>query len=176
MNRRNFITKSGVGAAVAAATVLTKNSLESSLVETRLEAAQAARPAAVRTRPVLVKLGGGGNPYDENSLMNIIRFGVNDITASVRIDQPGRLYGTVDEFAKMRELPDKLGIKIHQLSPPQLSSSHIDREQNPYIMLGKSPERDREIEGFQMMIRNAGAAGIPIIKYNMSLLGVLLQH
>jgi mannonate dehydratase len=40
-------------------------------------------------------------------------------------------------------------------------------------MLGKSPERDREIEGVQTMIKNCAAAGIPCIKYNMSILGVL---
>jgi mannonate dehydratase len=40
-------------------------------------------------------------------------------------------------------------------------------------MLGKSPERDREIEGVQQMIKNCAAAGIPCIKYNMSILGVL---
>src|SRR5204863_370900 len=127
----------------------------------------------VRARQVLVKLGGTSNAYDEKALVNIIRFGVNHITASPRIADPTRLYATADEFAKMRELPDKLGVKIDLLTPPNLASSHIDREENPYIMLGKSPERDREIEGFQTMIKNAAAAGIPAIKYNMSLLGVL---
>jgi mannonate dehydratase len=41
------------------------------------------------------------------------------------------------------------------------------------ILLGKSPERDREIEAMQMLIRNCAAAGVPAIKYNMTLLGVL---
>jgi mannonate dehydratase len=36
-----------------------------------------------------------------------------------------------------------------------------------------SGERDRDIEGFQNMIRNSAAAGIPYIKYNMSILVVL---
>ena len=40
-------------------------------------------------------------------------------------------------------------------------------------MLANSPERDRDIESFQNMIRNCAAAGIPSIKYNMSLLGVI---
>ena len=40
-------------------------------------------------------------------------------------------------------------------------------------MLAESPERDRDIEGLQTLIRNCAAAGIPSIKYNMSLLGVL---
>ena len=40
-------------------------------------------------------------------------------------------------------------------------------------MLANSPERDRDIEALQTLIRNCAAAGIPSIKYNMSLLGVL---
>ena len=40
-------------------------------------------------------------------------------------------------------------------------------------MLGKDPERQREIEFVQSIIRNCARAGIPAVKYNMSLLGVL---
>ena len=40
-------------------------------------------------------------------------------------------------------------------------------------MLAQSPERDRDIEAMQTLIRNCAAAGIPSIKYNMSILGVL---
>ena len=54
-----------------------------------------------------------------------------------------------------------------------LASRHIDREKNPAIMLGQSPQRDRDIEAVQTMIKNCAAAGIPCLKYNMSILGVL---
>jgi mannonate dehydratase len=54
-----------------------------------------------------------------------------------------------------------------------LTSSHIDREKRGAIMLGQSPERDRDIEDIQKMIAACAQAGIPCIKYNMSLLGVL---
>jgi mannonate dehydratase len=40
-------------------------------------------------------------------------------------------------------------------------------------MLAESPERDRDIEDLQNLIRNCAAAGIPAIKYNLSILGVL---
>src|SRR5580692_11472237 len=40
-------------------------------------------------------------------------------------------------------------------------------------MLAQSPERDRDIEALQTYIRNCALAGIPSIKYNMSILGVL---
>jgi mannonate dehydratase len=54
-----------------------------------------------------------------------------------------------------------------------LTSSLIDREPNPSIMLGQSPQRDRDIEAFQNHIRACAAAGVPGIKYNMSILGVV---
>jgi mannonate dehydratase len=59
------------------------------------------------------------------------------------------------------------------IAPPFLSSSHIDRERHPAIMLAQSPERERDVEALQTLIRNCAAAGIPSIKYNMSILGVL---
>jgi mannonate dehydratase len=40
-------------------------------------------------------------------------------------------------------------------------------------MLGKSPQRDREIDSICTMIRNCGKAGVPMVKYNMSILGVV---
>jgi len=39
--------------------------------------------------------------------------------------------------------------------------------------LGKSPQRDREIDNICEMIRNVSQAGIPAVKYNMSILGVV---
>jgi mannonate dehydratase len=38
-------------------------------------------------------------------------------------------------------------------------------------MLAESPQRDRDIEAVQNLIRDCAAAGIPAIKYNMNILG-----
>src|SRR5690606_30641229 len=48
----------------------------------------------------------------------------------------------------------------------------LDRNQSPNILLGKSPERDREIEVIQNLIRMAGEAGIPSVKYNLNVIGI----
>jgi len=56
--------------------------------------------------------------------------------------------------------------------PLPMSSNPIARAENPNILLGKSPERDREIDDICQMIRNAAKAGIPALKYNLTLLGV----
>ena len=54
-----------------------------------------------------------------------------------------------------------------------MSSVPIEQAELPNIMLGKSPERDQEIGQICQMIRNAGGAGIPAVKYNFTLLGVV---
>ena len=165
MDRRKFITTSGAGAAAAAATVLNNGPLGSNVVE--------AQRSAASKKPLLLKLGSNCSAYNEAELVRVGRFGVTTIVSGVNRTDSTKLGVTTEDLTKMRELPEKHGIKVTVLTPPQLASSHIDREANPYIMLGKSPERDREIEAFQTTIKSAAAAGIPCIKYNMSLLGVV---
>jgi mannonate dehydratase len=165
MNRRTFISRSGAGAAAAAAAFAAGD------VSAGSQSVAAQKPGRTRA---LMKVGAStANAYDQSSLNAVLRYGVKNITAGPRIAEEARLYATVEELMKMRELPDKMGVSIDVLTPPNLASSHIDRERNPGIMLGTSPERDREIEAVQMMIRNCAAAGLPCIKYNMSILGVL---
>jgi mannonate dehydratase len=105
-------------------------------------------------------------------LQYFARYGVRNICGYPQI-AGGRLYATVDELKSMRDLAEKNGISVDCLAPPFLASSHIDREKHGAIMLAESPERDRDIEAMQTLIRNCAAAGIPSIKYNMSILGVL---
>ncbi len=79
----------------------------------------------------------------------------------------------MEELNRMVDLAAKYGISIDCTAPPFLESSYIDREKHPAIMLAQSPERDRDIESLQTMIKNCAQAGIPSIKYNMSILGVV---
>ena len=154
MDRRQFISSSG-----AAAAALTGGGLMPAAVF----AAQAKR--------ALMKPGATAR-VDDATLKVVARYGIKHIVASAQIAD-GRLYATVDELKQARDIAERNGMKIEILTPPNLSSSNIDRERNPAIMLGESPQRDRDIEAVQTMIRNCAAAGIPGIKYNMSILGVL---
>ena len=43
----------------------------------------------------------------------------------------------------------------------------MDEDRHASIMLGESPQRDRDIEDLQTMIKNCATAGIPAIKYNL---------
>jgi mannonate dehydratase len=58
-------------------------------------------------------------------------------------------------------------------APPFLASTHIDETPHPAIMLAVSPGCDRDIEAPLAFIRDCAAVGIPSIKYNLTLLGVL---
>ena len=150
MNRRQFVSLSGVAGAVAAAP----------------------QPAPGAPARALMKLGCQSAPTTDAHLKYLARYGVRDITGYPAIAD-GRLYATQEELKSMLGLAERNKITIEGIALPFLTSSHIDREKHPAIMLAESPERDRDIEAVQTMIRNCQAVGIPSIKYNMSILGVL---
>lgn len=155
MNRRQFIVSSGAAGVAAAQGV-------------RL-AAVGAEPAS---HPSQMKLGDQTAPTNDVHLKYLARYGVRNICGYPQIEGD-RLYATVDELKRMIDMAGKYGISIDCVAPPFLASSFIDREKHPAIMLAQSPERDRDIEALQTFIRNCALAGIPSIKYNMSILGVL---
>jgi mannonate dehydratase len=130
------------------------------------------RPAAAAPTRALMKLGCQSAPTNETHLNYLARYGVRNICGYPEITGD-RLYATVEELARMRDLAEKNRISVDCIAPSFLTSSHIDREKHPAIMLAQSPERDRDIEALQTLIRNCAAAGIPSIKYNLSILGVL---
>ena len=119
-----------------------------------------------------MKLGDQTAPTNDAHLKYLARYGVRNICGYPEI-QGGRLYATVDELKKMMDMAGRYGISVDCTAPPFLESSFIDTEKHPAIMLAQSPERDRDIEALQIFIRNCAIAGIPSIKYNMSILGVL---
>lgn len=154
MDRRRFISSTG-----AAGLALT------SLTTGRAAADTASKPATF-------KLGCQSAPTNDIHLKYLARYGVRNICGYPEIAD-GRLYATVDELSRMRDLAEKNGITIDCVAPPFLASSHIDKEKHPAIMLAQSPERDRDIESMQTLIQNCAKVGLPSIKYNMSILGVL---
>jgi len=154
MNRREFLVSTGAAGIVAAS---------GSTIPAH------ASPVA---QPVLMKLGDQTEPTSETHLKYLARYGVHNICGYPQIEGD-RLFATVDELKRMVDLAAKYSISIDCIAPPFLASSHIDTEKHPAIMLAESPERDRDIEQLQALIRNCAQAGIPSIKYNMSILGVL---
>jgi mannonate dehydratase len=155
MNRRQFIAAGGAAGLVAArGPVSALGSAESA------------------STPVLMKLGCQTAPTNDVHLKYLARYGVHNICGYPEIEGD-RLYATVDELKRMMDMAAKYGISIDCIAPPFLASSFIDEEKHAAIMLAQSPERDRDIEQLQILIKNCAQAGIPCIKYNMSILGIL---
>jgi mannonate dehydratase len=124
---------------------------------------------------VLMKLGCQTAPTDDAHLKYLARYSVRNICGYPEIAD-GRLYATVEELHRMQDLASANGIQVDMTTPPFLASISVDEDKHASIMLGESPQRDRDIEDLQTMIRNCATVGIPAIKYNLQLVGDLRIH
>ncbi len=136
-------------------------------------AAPAAEPAPT-PRPVRarLKLGCQKRPTTAEGVQLWQRFGVTHVCGGPDPKNPQRGYWTVEELSKVRDLCEGAKIDLAMLWEPFLNSSHVHAADRPAIMLGKSPDRDRDIECFQKHIENCAAIGVFAVKYNLTLLGV----
>ncbi|NBQ54682.1 MAG: hypothetical protein EBU49_14040, partial [Proteobacteria bacterium] len=100
------------------------------------------------------------------------RHGVTDICGSPE-DEGNKGYYSESDLAKCRDLCVRHGINLAMIPLQFLTSSHVDHESRPGIMLAKSPDRERDIADACKTIEACGKVGIPAVKYNMSLLGVM---
>jgi mannonate dehydratase len=131
------------------------------------------RAEAATPKKALMKLGMPERPHDRRAPAVLQASQRKQHLRDTPEDAGNKGYSTVEELTKLKERCEKHEISLDCIAPPFLASSHIDRTPRPAIMLGQSPERDRDIEAIQTLIRNCAKVGIPSIKYNMSLLGVL---
>ena len=148
MNRRTF----GRAAAALAATTLR------------------AAPAATHKTQSRMKLGTQHDSSDE-VLRVIAALGVTHICSklpSAKFDQNW----SVENLSKLRERVESFGLVLEAVPLP-LSSNYITKSENPAIMLAQSPERDRDIDNICRMLENISKAGIPAVKYNLTILGVV---
>ena len=160
MDRRKFFSVTGAGAAAVAAGAVPP-------------ADAAPKKTSGKLPPLKARLGHQFGALSDRTAAWVARFGVDAVCTSPKITDPTRLYPTVDEMKAMLDIADKHKVKVELVDSPLLTSSLIDREKNPGIMLAKEPERAREIEAFQNHIRTCAATGIRTLKYNMSILGVV---
>lgn len=154
INRRQFVSMMGVGTI------------------SEFPAVSPSASAQHAGQKVLMHVGTQQSPTSDKMLQFFKRHAVNNICGYP--PEPGeRGHWTVEDLAKTKELCERHGISVDLVPLPFLYSSHVDRTERPAIVLGKSPERDKDIEDICVMIRNCARAGIPAIKYNLSILGVL---
>jgi mannonate dehydratase len=163
MDRRTFFSLSG-----ASAVAMTAQG-----APTAPGASRANQPAPGGAPPLKARLGHQIHQVNDSNLAYLARYGVEGISAAATITDPARIFATADEMMRLRETVEKHGLKLDLTDSVLLTSSLIDEEPHPSIMLARSPERDRDIEAFQNHIRACAAAGVPTLKYNMSILGVV---
>ena len=154
MNRRDFMFSTAASAALAGSTSV-------GLAQPREGGKRA-----------LMKLGCQSGPTSDQRLQFFARHSVRNI-CGIPEESKELGYPTVEQLLQLKERAAKWDISVDMITPSFLASSHIDRTARPAILLGQDPERDRDIEHFQNLIRNCAKAGIPSVKYNMSILGVL---
>lgn len=121
--------------------------------------------------PIKMHVGCQRGPTTPQLLQNFKRHGVTHICGFP--EMAGKSRWNDDDLKRTRDLVEKHGLTLAMVALPFLTSSHIDNERRGAIMLGESPERDRDIADIQEMIASCGRVGVPSFKYNMSLLGVL---
>jgi mannonate dehydratase len=146
--------------------------LEGTLVGAAALAAAGPAPAREEDPPKKPLMKAGHQNHSSDADLRVLAaLGVNHICSAL----PSRTFDdnwSVEGLTRLRQRVEGFGIKLDMVPLP-LSSSPIDRAENPHIMLGKDPERGREIDQICQMIRNAADAGIPAVKYNLTLLGVV---
>src|SRR5579864_2287628 len=160
MNRRDFVVSTGVSVAA----------LGVNGTVTASEVDRSSPPAP--SLPIKMHVGCQRGPTVPKLLDHFKRHGVTHICGFPEINGPDGCW-TDQDLMRTRDLCEKHGLTLAMVALPFLTSSHIDHEKRGAIMLGQSPERDRDIADIQAMIAACGRAGVPAFKYNMSLLGVL---
>jgi mannonate dehydratase len=146
MNRRQFLGSSAAVAAMPAQSKLPKN-----------------HPGNDYKPGKAVMLAGCQRGSDDKHLNLLARSGVTHCCGYPE-REPGATGINVDSISKLMDRGRKHGVNVMMIQFP-LPSSTIERAEMPSIMMGK-PDRDRDIAKCQ-------EAGMPSIKYNMSILGVL---
>jgi len=129
-----------------------------------------AAAAGPRRLPVLMHAG-HQHDHSEATLRTLAAFGVNHI-CSGQISRKLDDQWSVDGLTRVRRQVESFGLKLDCVPLP-LSARSITEAEHPEILLAKDPERDRAIEDLCQMIRNCGKAGIPMVKYNLTFIGVV---
>ncbi|MFO0846331.1 MAG: mannonate dehydratase [Gemmataceae bacterium] len=130
-------------------------------------------PAAPGKRAVKMHVGCQRAPTTPERWLFFKRHGVEHVCGYPVIEDRDRGHWTAAELARTKATCEKHGVRLDMVALPFLTSSHIDREGRPAILLGKDPDRRKDIDDIHKCIEAMARVGVPAFKYNMSLLGVV---
>jgi len=115
-----------------------------------------------------MQLGTQVAPRDDTDYRMWAQLGVTHVC----VDPPGNPHDwTLDDLQRLREHIEGFGLSLAMVQLP-MNSRAIEKQDSPHILMGKSPERDREIDSICRLIENLARAGIPAAKYNMNIIGI----
>jgi mannonate dehydratase len=161
MKRRQFVSLMGAAAAVPFG-----------IDQAKQPAGSAAKKSTASAPRATMHVGCQRSPTDAKMLAYFKRHAVDHICGyPVKATDPAGY--TVDALKQLRELCESHGVALDMIQFPLMASSSIEATDRKAIMLAKEPDRQQDIDAACEIIKNAAAAGIPAIKYNMTLLGVL---
>ena len=160
LERRKFLSGAALGAAA----------LGLAGTSGRAASSPSAAVGPGRRRPVLMKAG-HQHDHSEMTLRALAAFGVNHICSGA-IGRKVAEEWSVEALLRLRKHVESFGLKLDCVPLP-MSSREISLAEMPEILLAKDPERDRAIADICTMIRHAGQAGIPMVKYNLTFIGVV---
>lgn len=109
---------------------------------------------------------GTQEPSSEENFRRFQRYGVTHICGWYKIADPARLYPTLEELKAVTDLAAR-----HKLTV-QMTDTAVGRGAHSALMLG-GDGREREIEALQETIRACARAGIPSLKYYLSIFPIL---
>lgn len=142
-------------------------------IRTAVSALAAAGPAPHLAKSASKKanLKLGTQHGDSDDILKVMAaLGVNHICAVPPSRQESADW-SFEGLARKREHIESFGLNAAALRltyPNYLAKSEIQN-----VMMGKSPERDRELDIICEKIRNAAKAGFSLLTYNLTILGVL---
>jgi mannonate dehydratase len=86
-------------------------------------------------------------------------------------DPEGNPHGwTRDTLLRHRERMERLGLTLDMVQLP-MESLPLEKQSSPDI-LGKGPDRDRQIDSICRLIETLAEVGVPAAKYNLNIIGI----
>jgi mannonate dehydratase len=124
-------------------------------------------------KPIRMVVGCQRGPTDDKMLAFFKRHGVDHISGAPEGGEDAEGPWSPETLPRLKARCEKAGVALDMIQFPFMSSSHVDRAKRRAIMLGQEPEREKELDEAAAIIRQCASLGIPAIKYNLSVLGVL---
>jgi mannonate dehydratase len=107
-------------------------------------------------------------PRDDGDYRMWVQLGVQHVC----VDLPGNPHHwSLDGLNRHREHVESFGLTLDMVQLP-LSSRPIEEGQSPNILLGREPDRQREIDSICALIERLSSVGIPAAKYNLNIIGI----